>query len=227
MNEQEQSELFNRELDGFIRDGGQPAFAPEPGAMSLAVKLAGADFSGDSLIKESLRARLAGAPGFTDSLRSAFAGAYVRVSLAAAVLLLALLPLVRRPAPVPVSSGQAKPKVIAGLPLPAPALSEAGQPAGLGSSAPSLQSPRKVTFPSAARPAGIVFVSVPMRRLETEPVKEFPIAEAGAGLKITLAEGRPIMQGTGPGIVLKTERAPFPIERRVIKPEDLFERRIL
>jgi hypothetical protein len=66
-----------------------------------------------------------------------------------------------------------------------------------------------------------------MPRLEAEPIKEFPIAHAGAGLELALAEGRPITRGGGPGIVLETERAPFPIERRTIKPGDLFERRVL
>jgi len=66
-----------------------------------------------------------------------------------------------------------------------------------------------------------------MGRLEAQPLKEFPIAPAGAGLPMVLAEGRPIPQAGAGGIVLQTESAPFPIERRPVSPDDIFERRTL
>jgi hypothetical protein len=210
MKEQELAELFNSKLDGLLKDGEAPAFSPDQGAMDLAISLAAADFSAESGIKDALRERLTAGDGagLLHSLRALLAGPYARAAFAAAILIVALLPLARRHAErVPV----VPPQIIAELPpLPSQAV-----PARLP--AP----------PAAARPAGVLFASVPMGRLETEPIQEFPIAAAGAGLQITLAEGRPITQGTGPGIVLETERVPFPIERRVIKPEDLFERRVL
>lgn len=208
MKEQELAELFNRELDGLLKDGNAPAFSPDQGAMDLAVSLAAADFSSESGIREALRARLTAIeqPGLLNSLRALLAGPYARAAFAAAILIIALLPLARR-----------RPPAVVTLPPPAPAVETAAVPPPL----PALPAP------ASAGPAGALFASVPMGRLETEAINEFPIAAAGTGLLLTLTEGRPITRGTGPGIVLETESAPFPIERRVIRAEDLFERRVL
>src|SRR3989338_7394393 len=111
MKETEQAELFNRELDALLLEGKAPSFSSDPGALSLAAGLAGADFSGEALIKESLRARLAGgeAGGFMKALRELFANNYARAAMAAALLLVALLPLSRRPATLPENAATARP----------------------------------------------------------------------------------------------------------------------
>ncbi|MDP2867166.1 MAG: hypothetical protein Q8O90_13075, partial [Elusimicrobiota bacterium] len=127
MNETEQAELFNRELDALLRDWKEPVFAADPGAMSLAAELARADFSGESLIKESLRDRLAGgeAGGLIKTLRELFANNYARAAMAAALLLVALLPLARRPATLPENAAPARPVILASLPPVPPAVPEA------------------------------------------------------------------------------------------------------
>lgn len=210
MKEQELAGIFNRELDGLLKDGQAPAFSHDQGAMQIAAALAAVDFSAESGIREALRERLTAGEesGLLHSLRALLAGPYARAAFAAAILILALLPLARR-------QGRHVPDV------PAPVIAELPP-------VPSRAIPARLPAPPvSARPGAVLFASVPMGRLETQTIQEFPIAAAGAGLQITLAEGRPITQGTGPGIVLETESAPFPIERRVIKPEDLFERRVI
>lgn len=209
MNEVEQAELFNKELDALLEGGQAPALAPDQGAMDLAAELARMDFSGESAIKESLRRQLAGEAGsFLPALRALFSNNYVRTAFAAALAVIALLPLARR-------QEADSPAAPAGLTAELPPV-------------PVLPLPARLPEPPvAARPAGTLFASLPMPRLEAEPIKEFPIARAGSGLELALAEGRPITRGGGPGIVLETESAPFPIERRPIKPGDLFERRVL
>ena len=94
MKEAEIAELFNKELDALLQDGQERVFSPDSGAMELAGELVRTDFSGQSLIKESLRERLAGneAGGLTEALRSLFSNNYARAALAAAVLVVALLP---------------------------------------------------------------------------------------------------------------------------------------
>lgn len=209
MNEAEQAELFNRELDALLEGGRPPAFAPDQGVMDFAAELARADFSGESAIKESLRGRLVGDAGsFLANLRAIFSNNYARAAFAAALLVVAMLPLARR-------QGADAPGTPAQLTAELPPVPARPLPARLPEP------------PATARPSGALFASIPMPRLETEPLKEFPIAHAGAGLELALAAGRPITPGEGPGLVLETESAPFPIERRQIKPGDLFERRVL
>lgn len=201
MKEQEISELFNKELDALLQEGKEPAFSPDPGAMALAGELARADFSGQSLIKESLRERLAASPagGFLHALRSLLSNNYARAALAAAMLVVALLPLARRRA------GPAT-----GL-APAAAVSRFQEVAGLSGSASG---------------EGL-FASIPMARLESEPIKGFPITSAGAGAPVALAEGREVRLENGSAIVFETESGVFALERRTIAPEDLFERRVI
>ncbi len=212
MNEQMISELFNAELDALLRSGKERSFLPDPGAIALAAELARADFSGQSLIKESLRARLNGEEtvGFFEKLRALFSANYARAALAAAVLAIALLPLARRHA------GRAPevpaPPAIAGRPF------QARAPFSRLPAAPE---------PSVGGPAGGFFASIPMAALEAEPLKDFPIASAGAGSPVVLAAGREVKLENGSGLVFETGSGVFILERRVINPEDIFERRVL
>lgn len=207
MNETEAAKLFNEELDALL--AGRPAGgSSDPGALALAGELARADFSGESAIRESLRERLLeSGPGLLGALRALFANNYARAAFAAAALLVALLPLARRQPATVVETAlpQVTPQSVAALPPPPRAKISGGAPAaGAG-----------------------LFAALPMGRLETEAIKEFPIAPAGSGLPMTLAEGRPITQASAGGIVLQTESAPFPIESRPASPEGIFERRVL
>ncbi|MDD2806113.1 MAG: hypothetical protein PHV33_11200 [Elusimicrobiales bacterium] len=205
MNETEAAKLFNEELDALLRDGRGPVSSGDPGALALAGELARADFSGESLIRESLRERLVGGASLAGYLRGLFANPYARAAFAAAALLIALLPLARRqPGPGPETAlPRVTPQSVAALP-PLPRAKVSGGAPGAG-----------------------LFASLPMGRLEAQPLKEFPIGQAGAGLPMTLAEGRPIPQARGGGVVLQTESAPFPIENRPVSAEEIFERRTL
>ncbi len=214
MNEQETAELFNRELDALLQGGAERAFGPDGGAMALAGELARADFSGRSLIKESLRERLTGkgTGGFVETLRSLFSGNYARAAMAAAILAAALLPLARRhSARLP---GPASPSVIARLPLAPPA-------AKTGSRLPD------ALASSYTAPAEGFFAPVPMARLETEPIKYFPITPAGTGSPIVVAEGREVKLENGSLIIFETGSGVFTLERRVISLEDIFERKVI
>lgn len=202
MNEAELAEDFNRELDAVLNGGEPDLFRSDPGAMALAAAFARADFSGESKIKESLRQRIAAAPGLAETLRGLFSGGYARAAFAAAVLALALLPLVRRPAPVPLPASPA-----AGL---------------IKVSAPALPLP----VPGGAGPGQAVFASLPMPALRGEPINSFPIEPAGR-MNIAMTGGREVSLENGSGIVWETEGAALTLERRVIKPEDLFQVRTL
>lgn len=217
MNEAEISELFNKELDALLQDGQERSFGPDRGAMALAGELARADFSAQSLIKESLRERLTGneAGGLLEALRRLFSNNYVRAALAAAVLVVALLPLARRhagraPELIPVAG-------IVRMPIQAPA----ARTGATGSRLPA------ALEPSQNPPEGGLFASIPMAGLKAEPINNFPIVSAGAGSPIVLAEGREVKLENGSGIVFQTGGGVFTLERRVITPEDIFERRII
>lgn len=204
MNEAELAEKFNLELDA-VMAGAEPAFTPDPGAMALAAAFARADFSGDSLIKESLRSRIADRPGLFEALRGLLASGYVRAAFAAAILVIALLPLARRPGPAPeraYPSVQPIPAVLAARPVIPEAL------------------------PGQARPGESVFASLPMPALRGEPIKDFPIASAGR-MRIALAEGREVDLADGSGIVWEVAGSSFILERRAVATGDLFEVRTL
>lgn len=214
MKESEIAELFNKELDALLQDGQGRVFSPDRGAMELAGELARADFSGQSLIKESLRERLAvnEAGGFLETLRSLFSNNYARAALAAAVLVVALLPLSRRHAPeitVPITT--ARP------PLPAAAAGESGP----------VSRPRAVPEASGKAQGEGFFVSIPMARLQSEPIENFPIGSAGAGFPVVLSEGREVRTENGSGIVFETGGEVFTLETRAITLEDIFERRAI
>jgi len=204
MNEAELAEKFNLELDA-VMAGAEPSFTPDPGAMALAAAFARADFSGDSLIKESLRERIGGRPGLLESLRGLLASNYARAAFAAAALLLALLPALRRPATSP---ERAFPYV---QPIPAVLAARPVAPEAL---------------PGQARPVESVFASLPMPALKSAPIKDFPIASAGR-MRIALAEGREVDLQDGSGIVWEVEGAAFILEKRAVAPGDLFEVRTL
>ena len=175
MNELELAERFNRELDGVFREGKSAAFGPDPAAMELAASLARADYSGESEIRESLRAKLvtlslaaggsagdAALPAGPSKLfgwlpRDVFA----RAALAAACLLLVLIPILRR------SGGTGKESVTAPAQLPAQRFE--GRAAVTASSA--VQRKAAVLVQARARAASTaaapgVFNSIPMARPE-------------------------------------------------------------
>lgn len=172
MNEAELAEKFNLELDA-VMAGAEPAFSPDPGAMVLAAAFARADFSGDSLIKESLRERIAARPGLLETLRALLANNYARAAFAAAVLTIALLPLARRQAPQ---------RAVPDLPQ-FPVVAEGSRPALPPLPAPAPQ--------AAAAPDGGFFAAIPMRGLETQRLEEFPIAPAGRIAPGLFAAGGP------------------------------------
>lgn len=205
MNETEQAELFNKELDALLRDGGAPSFSGD-GALRLAAAIAAVDFSGESRVKGSLRARLVPAgEGLTSLLRGLFSNNYARAAFAAAAIAVALLPSARRqPAPVP------QPGVVAQISAPAP----------LGTPLPP---PEAFTarLPSALRgggSSGPMFASLPMGELRGEPIKA-PVMELNSG-------SRTERQG-GTAMIFETGSGTFALERREVKPEQIFEMRTL
>lgn len=217
MNETEQAELFNRELDALLREGKAPVFSADQGAMSLAVELARADLSGESLIKESLRERLAAKEGggLLEILRRLFSNNYARLAMAAAVVVVSLLPLARRyPGRVPEVTA---PVETASQPVKAPAAR---------ASAP-VSRPVAARKPSRPAPAKGLFASIPMAKLEAEPIKDFPIAAPAALPPEGEAGEKEAEPEKGPGAVFETKSATFMLERRVITPADLFERRVI
>jgi len=233
MNEFELAERFNRELDGVFLEGKSVPFAPDQAAMDFAAELASADHSGDSAIRESLREWLVPSSGtaaldggavpsgwFAKVLLRLPRNVYARAALAAACLLLALVPIFRR------SDGQGGERGHAPSAFRTPRSTERAVVAAAAA-------PRK---PSAVFPAGArsessagqrVFHSRPMARLESEPIRAFPIESAGTGTPIVLAKGREVRLENGSRVVLETEHAVITLERRVISPEELFERRSL
>lgn len=226
MNETELAEQFNKKLDDILAGGEGASFSPDPGALELAAALSRADFSSDSAIRGPLRERLAGGaevPGlFWQLLRGLLRNVYARSALAAACLLLVLLPLVRR-SPGPVTG-------------PAGLLSEPLRPAAVLTVLPALP-PARAGKP-AVRAAGYplprvnpdpgIFSSLPMPRLAGEPLPDFPIESSGKGNpEMILAAVSEVRLENGSDLVWETERAVFTIERRVISPEELFQRRSL
>lgn len=211
MNETEAAKLFNEELDALLQGGRVTATPSDPGALALAAEFARADYSAESQIRETLRERLVGSSsGFLAALKKLLSNNYARAAFAAAVVLVALLPLARREPAVtaPLRPPAATQPLAALQPLPAP--------------------PRaRLSAASAPAPAAL-FASLPMGKLEAVRVKEFPIAPAGSGLPMTLAPGRPIAPAAaGEPLKLETESAGFPIESRPVSPEDIFERQTL
>lgn len=213
MNEAELAQEFNKELDVLLQGGREPSFSPDQGAMRLAASLAAADFSDESAIKESLRERLAmpePAPGGLLAYIRALAGSgYARAAFAAALLVVAMLPLARRQPVITVAPPAQAPTVKTARTLPPPPL--AALPAAPG--------------PAAAQPGPArseFFASVPMGRLEGERITEFPIA-AAKGQPIITAPGRQVTGAKGSSLILETESAVLTIERRVITAEELFQ----
>lgn len=210
MNETEAAKLFNEELDALLRGAHVPTAPSDPGALALAAEFARADYSAESRVRDTLRERLVGRPaGFAAALKALLSNNYARAAFAAAVIVVALLPLARRePAgPAPAQPPAVTQPLAAVQPLPAP--------------------PR-ARLSAAAAPAAALFASLPMGKLEAVRVKEFPIAPAGSGLPMALAPGRPIATAAaGEPLKLETESAGFPIESRPVSPEDIFERRTL
>lgn len=215
MNEAELAEEFNKELDVLLQGGREPSFAPDQGAMRLAAALAAADFSAESAIKETLRERLsapAPVPGGLLSFIRALAGSgYARAAFAAALLVVAMLPLARRQPAVPVAPPAQAPAQKIARTLPPPPLPELAAPPALPAPAAGLR-PARSEF----------FASVPMGRLEGQRIAEFPIA-AAQGQPIVTSPGRRVAGEKGSSLILETESAVLTIERRVITAEELFQ----
>ena len=216
MKEAEISELFNSQLDDLLKGGNERLFSHDPGAMALAGALARADFSGESLIKESLRARLAAKEGggLLEALRRLFSNNYARLAMAAAVVVVSLLPLARRhPVRVPEA---AAPVETASRPV-APAARESA----------AVSVPAAARKPSRPAPEKGLFASIPMAELKAEPIKYFPIAAPAALSPEGAAGEKEAGPEAGPGAVFETKSAGFMLERRVITPADIFERRVI
>lgn len=203
MNETEQAELFNKELDALLQGGGTSPFSGD-GALRLAAAIAAADFSGESRIKSSLRARLVPAgEGFAAGLRALFSNNYARAAFAAAAIAVALLPLARR-------QPEPRPAVVARIPVPAP-LGAAVPP-------PALTARLPASLRGEAGAAGPLFASLPMGELRGEPLKA-PVMELSSGMTTERPGGTVIIFESGHGT--------FALERRAVKPEQIFELRTL
>ena len=223
MNGKNTAEEFNRELDGLISGAGAASAVSDPEAMEIAGKLLRADFSADSGIKETLRARLVAAqaapaiaaeePGL--SFR-ALLKSFLPVALAAACVLLVVVPVMRRNAPVQ--------PVVPAVP---PQVARPGVP---GEVKPALRlAPTAPVRAAAAEPAEEdgLFGSIPMAGLGSGHGQDFPIETKKGGFPISVHEGHKTEVPGGEGIVLETEGAVFILERRAISMDDVFERKSL
>ncbi|MBU2575231.1 MAG: hypothetical protein KKH28_14270 [Elusimicrobia bacterium] len=242
MNENELAERFNRELDEVLSGRARRSpFSPDPGAMEIADKLARADFSGDSGIRESLRARLVGADRgagvFGRIMRLLMRNVYAQSALAAACLLLILLP-VMRTGPGKTGHNGAKPSVHTSARPGAAAqlrISSAAVPGG-GRAAPvpaGVKTVPRRTAAAAPAPAGGalpgsgVFRSIPMAALAAGRPGGFPIESKKGAYPIGRLKGRKLAFPKGSGVVWETEHAVFTLERREISPDELFQRKAI
>ena len=223
MNEEETARDFNLELDRRLSGEKRAAFSPDPAVMGIADKLARADFSGDSAIKESLRERLVadsrGVNGF-----QAMARLFRRdirwkaAAFAAAGILLALLPVMRVDLrrDIPVAR-----KIAEGGPQSAAKVISQELPARAGAA---------VSFGIINAAEGFVegiFRSIPMGRLEGVRLKQFPIETAAVQYPIISAAGREFSSETETGVTWETEGAVITLKSRITSPEELFRRRTL
>ena len=240
MKEEELAEQFSRDLDEAFSGGEHPAGpGPDAGALETAQKLARADFSGDSHIREGLRAELLARAGensgpgwFVLLFRRSV---WLQAAAAAACLVLVMLPVMRQD-PKPVETGaesplpSVAPSARAGLAL-ALRVSSAAAP-GAQKQAPALvaaaqapaSAPSPARLPAAERG---VFRSIPMASLAGGSAREFPIESRNAGALFGRVKGRKISLPKGSGVVWETEHAVFTLERREISPEELFRRKAL
>ena len=222
MNGKDAAEQFNAELDRLFTGGQGAAAAQDPAAIELAGKLARANFSADSKIREELRARLLAVPPAEAVEQAAqpfrlFFRTLLPVAFAAACVLLVVLPVVRRnsatPPAAPASAQSALPEVPRREAGPAP------RRAALHSALPA----------AAAEPAGgeSLFRAIPMAGLDGKHPQEFPIETRKEGFPITVQEGRTVAVPDGTDMVWETEDAVFTIEQRVTSEDEFFQRKSL
>ena len=248
MNGKDPAERFNSELDGLFSGLRFGDAGSDPAAMETAKKLFRADFSGDSQIRESLRAELVArarkTSGFGKVFRLLGHNTWLQAAMAAACLLLVLLPIrrtiVRRAgvagmAPVQsarsgfASSFQSSSVTVSGgiitasrnsvVVAPAPHFGPYGKSEGVFSG---------------------VFRSVPMAALagggprtfsERAKVRggpgTFPIEIKKGACPIKQVKGRRLAFPKGSGVIWETEHAIFTLERRIISPEEFFQRKVI
>lgn len=232
MKEEELAELFGRELDAAISGGGEAArSSADPLAMETALRLARADFSGESRIRATLRAELAGGESWSDILerlaRLFKRSAWLQVAAGAACLTLVMLPLMREErAPSP----SAAPSVRADLALPVSSAAAAGAPKAAPAIVAAGTAPAP-SVPASALPAGPaeagIFHSIPMASLSGGRAREFPIESRKGASPFGRAKVRKVSLPKGSGMVWETERAVFTIETREISREELFRRKAI
>ena len=216
MNENEAAEQFNRNLDAALAGGRRVSSGSDLEAMETAAGFIRADFSGESAIKDALRARLAGdAPHFGPFGKSAGQAA---LALACLVLVVAVL---MRP------GGRR-----AAAPDTARSAVEAASSGGSVSAVQTADARSAQARPGVARQDGErsdpgLFRSVPMARLAGERLENFPIETKAGGSPIVVVQGRKVALPDGTGVVWETEDAVFTLESREISPEDLFQRKTL
>ena len=220
MSENEAAELFNGELDVLLRDGRPPFPSHDEALIRTAAALAAADFSGESAIREELRARLAGGKeraGVPALVVEVFTGAAFKMVFAAACMLLLVTQVARRPGRAP-----SPPEPAASLPAPA---------APVAALPRALPAPPRV-FPASPRPVpvpgdGALFASIPMSAPRGEPLGAFPIGSAGAGSPIVTAAAREVKADGGTDLVMETESVVLIIERRATSYEEFFDKRTI
>jgi len=221
MNENEAAELFNRNLDAAFAGGRRAASGPDPEAMETAAEFIRADFSGESAIKDSLRARFAMdarvIEASLDMPKLFRLNTYAQASLALACLVLIVAVLMRPGERRGAAPDSARP--VAEIPY---------------RGVPSLGIETADARPAGARPGGAaqdaarsapeLFHSIPMARLAGERLENFPIETTAAGSPIEVVQGRAVALADGNGVVWETEGAVFTLESREISPEDIFQR---
>ncbi len=224
MNEDEAAELFNRNLDAALSGARRVASGADPEAMETAAEFIRADFSGESAIKETLRARFAGdarvIEASLDTPKPLRFNYYAQASLALACLVMIVMVLMRpggRRAAAPDFSRPAAQAVVPGGPARGVQTADARSGTARAAGEPI----------NAALSATEFFHSIPMARLSAEKLENFPIETKAEGSPIVVVQGRKVALADGTGVVWETEDAVFTLENRKISPEDLFQRTAL
>ncbi len=224
MNENEAAEQFNRNLDAALSGERRAAFGADPEAMETAAGFIRADFSGESAIKDALRARLAADPrvlaASPDMPKLLRLKSYTHASLALACLVLLVAVLIRPDRRRVAAPDTARPAIEAVVP---------GGPArGVRTADARSGAVRAAGEPiNAVRPAPELFDSIPMARLAGERLENYPIETKAEGSPIVVVQGRKVAFANGTGVVWETEDAVFTLESREISPGDLFQRTAL
>lgn len=232
MKEEDKIERFNRELDSRLQ-GRKPQ--QDDGMDKMAALLAGADFSADSRIKDSLRARLLakrdGKAGFwRELLEMVFSPHPALAAAAACAMILVVSGVLNRqgwqwqavpePQPVPATEESVLPSAETGRAIPVSVVESVPERAPEGKPVPVPRKERKDE-------GGGLFAALPAQGLLK--VRSIKAEDLKSGMKtadlIEKVQGRRRSHADGETTTWELEGGTVVLERKVITEDILFERR--